>query len=197
MTHSSFLQSQSAWRAGLAVFAALAVGTVASACGDDPFAIRWEESPDTVLLYSLARPELNLGSAFNFQTRFPVTIEEANSTGFWDVAVDTRGGEIVFLPPGALGIDSRAGIAELPNTTFEEVTEAPNDTAAYTSVNPVTVRMGTIYVVRTSESIGGYGTRCVYYHKVQPLIIDPDRGTLTFKFDGSPVCNDFSLLPPD
>ena len=118
MTFPSFLKPQRGLRAGLAVFAALAVGAVASACGDDPFAIRWTESPDTVLLYSLARPELNLVSGFNFQSRFPVTVEGPTSTGNWDVAVDTRDNQIVLLPPGALGISSRAGIAELPGKTF-------------------------------------------------------------------------------
>lgn len=197
MMFPSLLKFQRAQRVGLAVFAALAVGSVATACGDDPFAIRWQESPDTVLLYSLARPELNLVSGFNFQSRFPVTIERATATGTWDVAVDTRGGQIVWLPPGALGIDGKAGIAELPGEIFEEVIEAPNDTAAYTSSDAVPVQMGTIYVIRTNQSIGGYGTRCVYYYKVEPLVIDADRGTLTFKYDGSPVCNDFKLIPPD
>ena len=111
--------------------------------------------------------------------------------------MDTRDGQIVLLPPGALGVLSRAGIAELPGETFEGVIEAPDDTAAYTSTEPVPVHMGTIYVIRTNKSIGGYGTQCVYYYKVQPLIIDPEGGTLTFKFDGSPVCNDFALIPPD
>jgi len=197
MTYPSVLTFQRGRRAALAVFTAFAVGAVATACGDDPFAIRWSENPDTILLYSLARPELNLYSGFNFQSRFPVTVEGATSTGNWDVAVDTRGGQIVLLPPGALGIDSRAGIAELPGELFDEVIEAPNDTAAYTSTDPVAMHLGSIYVVRTNQSIGGYGTRCVYYYKVQPLVIDPDGGTLTFKFDGSPVCNDFKLIPPD
>lgn len=197
MTSRPFFRRQRVRRAGLAVFTALTVGTVASACGDDPFAIRWELSPDTVLLYSMARPELNLVSGFNFHTRFPVVIEEATSTGTWDMAVDTRGGQIVMLPPGALGIDSRAGIAELPGELFDDVIEAPNDTSAYNSLDPVPVEMGTIYVIRTNQSLGGFGTRCVYYFKIEPLIIDPEGGTLTFKYDGSPVCNDFKLLPPD
>lgn len=151
MTHPWF----SKWfsksrRAGLAVFTAFAVGAVATACGDDPFQVRWLESPDTVLLYSLARPELNLVSGFNFQARFPIIIERATSTGDWDIAVDTRDGQIVLLPPGALGVRSRAGIAELPGEDFEDVIEAPDDTAAYTSTDPVPVRMGTIYVIRKS-----------------------------------------------
>jgi hypothetical protein len=194
MKLSPFLKSSTPRRA---VCGVLAVWIVAAGCGDDPFAIRWSENPDSVFLYSLARPELNLVSGFNFQNRIPITVEDPTATGSWDVAVDTRDGRIVLLPPGALGIASRAGIAELEGTTFQEVEEAPQDTAAYTSSDPVQVRMGNVYVIRTNESLGGFGRRCVYYYKLEPLEIDPERGTLRFVFDGSPVCNDFRLIPPD
>jgi len=30
-----------------------------------------------------------------------------------------------------------------------------------------------------------------------PLVIDVEGGTLTFKFDASPVCNSLRLIPPD
>ena len=192
-----FRLSMKSSRSRTAVFAVVALWTVAAGCGDDPFQIRWSENPDTALLYSLARPELNLVSGFNFRSRLPVTVESATSTGTWDMAVDTRGGEIVLLPPGALGISSEAAVAELEGRTFEEVIEAPEDTAAYVSTEPVLARMGSVYVIRTNESIGGFGRRCVYYYKLEPLAIDPQGGTLRFVFDGSPVCNDLSLIPPD
>lgn len=180
----------------LAVAAALVVvGT--AACGDDPFAIQWVEAPDTVLLYSLARPELNLTSGFNFNQRTAVRIESAGATGTWDMAVDTRGGQIVLLPPGALGVTSRAGIATLSGQSFADVLEAPADTAAYVGTQAVQVDMGTIYVIRTNQGVGAFGTRCLYYAKLEPLVIDVEGGTLTFKYDSSPVCNDRSLTPPD
>ena len=92
---------------GPAPFAALVALSVGlAACGDDPFIFPWLPAPDTVLLYSLARPELNLEAAYNFNDRVRVRVEAATATGTWDVAVDTRGGQIVFLPPGALGISS-------------------------------------------------------------------------------------------
>jgi hypothetical protein len=78
-----------------------------SACDDDPFGLRdWAAAPDTVLLYSLARPELNLASAFNFDRRLVLRIEAPGSTGQWDVAVDTEGGRLVLLTPLFFGIDS-------------------------------------------------------------------------------------------
>ncbi|MFQ5537470.1 MAG: hypothetical protein ACE5GJ_08465 [Gemmatimonadota bacterium] len=185
-------------RARAAVFAAavtlLLLGM--GACGDDPFTIKWEAAPDTVLLYSLARPELNLNSGFNLNRRTPVRVEAPDATGKWDFAVDTRDGVIVLLPPGALGVESRAGIAVFPGATFDEVTEAPADTTRYERFNPVPVSLGNIYVVRTNQGIGAFGTRCVYYGKLEPLDVDPEGGTLTFVYDSSPVCNDRRLIPP-
>lgn len=177
-----------------------AMGLVAgTACGDDPFTIRWTENPDTVLLYSLARPELNLTSGFSFnpQNPLPVRIEAANATGSWDMAVDTRNGRIVVLPPGALGVTSRAGIATLAGTTFQDAVEAPADTTLYATDRAVEVDVGTVYVIRTGQRVGAFGTRCVYYGKFQPLAADPVGGTLEFQFDVSPVCNDRRLIPPD
>ncbi len=85
----------------LAVATILAVGAVGC---DDPYAIDWEESPDTAFIYSMARPELNLPSAYDFVGNLPLRVEAPLSTGQWDLALDTQGGELVFLPPGALGV---------------------------------------------------------------------------------------------
>lgn len=186
------------WRRRLPVVASLlTVGVAAgTACGDDPFRIDWVESPDTVLLYSLARPELNLPSAFDFYNRSSVIVEGPLATGSWDMAVDTRGGRIVLVPPGAMNVNSKAQVAALPGRTLADVTEAPADTALYTSRLPVPVEMGTVYVWRTRQGFGSWGMSCVYYAKMEPVILDPTGGTFTFVFDASPVCNDRSLIPP-
>lgn len=185
------------WRERPSVSGALlVVGLLgASACGDDPFKVDWVESPDTVVLYSLSRPELNLPSGFDFYNRTTVVIESANATGTWDMAVDSRAGKIVLLPPGALGVSSKAQVAALKGRTFADVTEAPADTALYTARSPVPVELGTIYVWRSRQNYGYYGTSCVYYSKMEALGIEPAGGTLTFVFDSSPVCNDRSLVP--
>jgi hypothetical protein len=87
-------------RSSLVINLAVLVLLAATACNDDPFEIRWELQADTVLLYSLARPEMNMDSGFNFRpgTLGPVRIEAATATGTWDIALDTRGGELVLLP---------------------------------------------------------------------------------------------------
>lgn len=181
--------------AAIAVTAALLVGTVA--CGDDPFAFDWNDQPDTVQLYSLARPELNLVSAFNFLQNTPVQIENPNSTGSWDVAVDTRGGQIVFLPPGALNVQGAARIATLESLSLDDVTRAPADTLIYVRDQPVPVNLGDVYVIRTNRQRGSFGRSCVYYAKVEAVSIDPVGGTLTFREVTNPVCNDRDLVPPD
>jgi len=183
----------------LRLFFAVLLGTAGFlvACSDDPFAIPWEEEPDTVTLFSLARPELNLPSGFNFSTRQRIRVEAPASAGLWDIAVDTRAGAIVLLPPRALGVfTAGARIAVLEGETFGEVVEAPLDTASYTSTQPVQVQYGNIYVVRTNQRVGVFGAQCVYYAKLEPLAIDVGGGTLTFVFDANPVCNDPRLVPP-
>lgn len=176
----------------LAVATILVVGVVGC---DDPYAIDWEESPDTVLIYSLARPEMNLPSAFDFVSNVPLMVESPLSTGQWDLALDTQGGELVFLPPGALGVASSSRLAHFPNTTWDDVTQAPSDTTQYSRADPVPVRAGDIYVLRTHVSRGFYGMSCVYFGRIQPLEIDVDGGVLRFMYDVSPVCNSLRLIP--
>jgi hypothetical protein len=180
-------------------WALLAVPAMAAtlACDDDLFKINWEENPDTVFLYSLARPELNLLSAFDFISRIPVKIESPNATGQWDMVLDTQEGELVLLPPEAVGIPgSKAGIAPMGAVDFAEVRRAPSDTAKYIGDAPVPIEIGHVYVVRTRQRAGLYGQSCVYYGKFEPLTKNPVQGTLSFVFDVSPVCNSRKLFPP-
>ena len=177
--------------------AALALGVLTASCEDDFFEPRWGSAIDTVQLFSLARPELNLPAAFSFNRRRTFRVEAATSTGNWDIAVDTQGDGLVFLPPGALGISSRAGIAPRPGVAFEEVEEAPTDSASYTLDEPVPAEVGTVYVVRTGRSTTAFGTRCVYFAKFEPLEIDTGVGTVRFLYEANPICNDPSLVPTE
>jgi hypothetical protein len=181
------------------VFAgALLMAAVTATAGcEDPFEVRWEAQTDTALIYSLARPEPNLPSAFNFYFRAPIAVEAPGSTGQWDIALDTEGGRLVLVPPRALGINSRARIAALPGVSFQDVTDAPADTVSYVSNRSVPLDLGTIYVVQTSEQSGSFGQRCVFFAKMEPLVLDAVAGTLKFAFDASPVCNDTRLIPPE
>jgi hypothetical protein len=175
------------------MLACLALG----ACDDDPFGLQdWPPSPDTMLLYSLARPELNLPAAANIHRQFTLIVESPSSTGNWDIALDTRDGALVFLTPLAVGINSQARISVFPDMTFEDVTEAPSDTTRYQpATEPVPVELGTTYVVRTSEYLTAFNQRCVFYGKVEPLEIDVDAGTVRFVTDSNPNCRQLSLVP--
>ena len=177
------------------VGAALALATL-PACDDDPFAVRWGENPDTVRLYALSRAEPNLYSGFDFHGRVPILVEGLATAGNFDVAVDTAGGEFVWLPPGALGITSSAGLATLPGETFESALKAPADTAQYATREPVPISTGTTYVVRTRGHAGLFGTNCNYYGKIEPLAVDVGSGWVVFQFDVSPACNNRDLVPP-
>ena len=176
----------------------LMLAGVVSACDDDPFGLQdWTAAPDTVLLYSLARPELNLASAFNLDQRRLIRIEAPGSTGEWDFAVDTDGGSLVFLTPVFFGIDSEARIATFPGMSFDEVRRAPSDTAAYVADDPVPVDLGTVYVMRTNESVGSFGRLCSYYAKLEPLEVSVENGTVLFVYDSNPICNELDLVPPN
>jgi hypothetical protein len=184
------------WRAP-AAGAAAALLFALVACGDDPFSFDWSDAPDTVQIYSLARPELNLPSGFSFgQPPGSVIVERPGATGAWDVALDTRGGQLVLLPPGALGITARAGIAVLAGVAFDDVVEAPGDTLAYAKNDPVPVLAGTVYVVQTNRRPCAFGASGVYYAKMEPVAIDVAGGVLTFRYVASPICNSRRLTPP-
>ncbi len=179
-----------------ALVAALA-GGVLHACDDNPFAIRWTADPDTARLYALSRPESNLVSGFDFHARRAVRIEAPATGAEWDVAVDLRDGELVWLPQAALGIPSEAALAPMEGETFESAVEAPEDTTLYVSAAPVPIATGRVYAVRTRRHRGTFGTICNYYGKVEALLADAASGTVTFRFDVSRVCNSRDLIPPD
>jgi hypothetical protein len=178
------------------MLAAIFLPLALAGCGEDPFLFRWEENPREALIYSLDRPERNRPAAFEMLSGERVVLESITTAGRWDFALSFEGGELVLLPPRALGVQAGAGIAPFPNTRFDELRSAPADTLLYVTDAPVPVRMGTLYVVRTREQVGFYGERCRYYGKVQPLEINLEQRTLLFRFDTSPDCNNPSLVPP-
>ena len=166
------------------------------ACGDDPFALNWVENPDTVDLYVLSRPETNLLSAFDFHSRIAKRPEAPNTGDQWDLTVDYQDGRFVWLPPGALGIDSDAAVAVLEGHSFESADEAPADTALYTGDEPIPIQLGPVYVIRSRLHQGSFSA-CNYYGKIEALETDSIIGTVRFQFDVNPICNSRDLVPPD
>jgi len=176
--------------------ALVAAAGLAAACDDGFGPIRWEATPDTATLYSLARPELlGLPSAYDFVNLLPVRVESPGATGQWDVALTEEAGTLALLPAGAVGtLPARAGIAVMRGRPFEAVDRAPGDTAAYERRRPVPVETGVVYVVRTAPRIS---SGCTYFAKVQPLVVDAVAGLFRFVVVRNPLCNDRALVPPE
>jgi hypothetical protein len=176
--------------------ALLLLGPLLAGCGDDPFQLQWTENPGTATLYSLDREELNRPSAFNMAMRARVIPEGAHAEGRWDFALDRQDGQLFLLPPRVLGVVSRAGLVPVPGTDYQEVREAPADTAQYVTGAPVPLQTGTVYIVRTHQQPGQWGQACHFYGRLEPLEIDVEAGVLTFRHDTSPDCNNRRLVPP-
>lgn len=175
--------------------ALLLLGALAllAGCGDDPFQRDWEVDPETATIFSLARPELELPSAFSFRNRRTLRIQDPAATGEWDLALDTRDGGLVFVLPGAFGIESQARIAPIPGLDFDDLREAPSDTTAFVA-DQTPVEPNVVYVVRTTQRPG---LRCVFFVKFETTAVDLEEQSVEFRFDGSPFCNDRDLVPPD
>ncbi len=181
-------------RTVVAAALAIVLTSVTAACGDDPFQITWISTPDTTLLYSLARPELSLPTAFDLYDRVELVVEAPGATDAWDMAVDTEDGVLVMIPPGALNIVNEARITMIPGVDFEDVTEAPSDTTLYTATEPLALSVENVYVIRTREQSTTFGV-CSVYAKMQPISLDTELETATFMFDNNPRCDDRSLRP--
>lgn len=166
-----------------------------AACDDDPFRIIWTSNPTEGLAYSLSLPDLNVPSAYSLVERRPYRVETAGSTGRWDFAVDIRDGQAFLLPPGALGVTSEARILPVPDQTFDGIRRAPDNLDAYSRDQPVPAVVGRLYVIRTGQQVGPFGTRCIYYAKLTVEEVELDRGYVRFRFDVNPVCNSRGLQP--
>jgi hypothetical protein len=174
-----------------------AVVATAAACEDDLGLDVWSAAPDTITLYSLSRPELiNQPSAYDFINRIVLRVESPAATGAWDVALRHEGSQLALVPAGGFqGQVSRAGLAVIPGGTFEELREAPEDTARYTQ-NAVVVTPGQVLVVRTRRTACAFSTSS-RYGKIKIIDVNPTSGVLRFATIVNPFCNDRSLIPPE
>jgi hypothetical protein len=165
-------------------------------CGENIFDVKWTGARvDTALVYSLARPELNVFSGFDFVKRVRIRAQTPGVTGQWDLLLDTRGGELVFLLPGVLDIESATLVFPMPGAAFDEVLKAPKDTTRYTRDLPLPVDIGTVYVLRTHRGPNRFGLLCSLYGKFQPVVVDPAQGTVQFAYDVNTICDDRALVP--
>lgn len=178
--------------------AAFLVALATTACQDEPdFGLdEWEAEVDTVTLYTVDRAEYQgLPSAYDIRGRRTVRVEDGSATGNWDFALTggANGQPLTLTPLGAFfRVASQAGIATVDDRTFEELENAPADTAAYVVDTTVTAADEVVYVIRSRLS-----SNCSNFAKVDPLAIDATAGTLTFRVTANPLCNDRALVPPE
>lgn len=150
---------------------------------------------DTIVLYSLARPEfIGRRSGFDFITPQAVVLEEPKGQRLaeFDVAFSELEGKFVLLPAGlfeTFDIDPAIAV-DSTGVTFEELTRAPSK--GYVTDEAVPLRTGRIYIVRTRQDRGS----CSRFAKVEVLDLDPE-GILEFRFLRNNLCNDRTLTDVD
>ena len=164
---------------------------------DDPFELDdWTSTTDTIQIFSISRPELiGRPSAYDFVTRVLVRVESPSASGNWDLALRDENGQLALVPAsGFQGQVSRAGLAPITNTTFEELREAPADTGAY-SITPRVIQPGQVFAVRTRRAGCGFSTG-VRFGKIKIISVDQAAGSVRFASVVNPLCNNRDLIPP-
>jgi hypothetical protein len=126
----------------------LVVSLATAAACDDAYDIEWYEYEETITLYSIATTQPNLPDGFDFVNRVRVVIEQSGATGTWDLAIGTSETELVLLPPGALGVDSYAGVVAAEGATLADLT-----TCTVEGENPRDVTVEADVTVTTEYSI--------------------------------------------
>jgi hypothetical protein len=187
-----------------AVFA-LVGSALLTACGDSTgFRIDPVLVTDTVEIATPTSQNVDLPTALDITSpdngatirggRFP---EQASDAGEFDFALRARGGELVLVPAGALGLQSRASITRaLPNTTFAGLVEAPGRTS-FVSDSAVALQVGSVYAARSRLISGGFGGSCEQFAKLQPLAIDPALGRVRLLITTNARCSDPRLALED
>jgi len=169
-----------------------------AACDDGFGPQEWSATPDTIVLYSLSRPEhFNRASGFDFgaQVGIPRRVESTFTPGQWDVVLIETNGGFAFAPASSFeGQSSRAGLATVTGTTLEELERAPGDSQFLTT--PVALNTGTVYAVR-SRLIQTIVSSCSYYSKFEVLELNQAEGWVRFRYILNPYCGDRRLIPPD
>ncbi len=173
-----------------------AAALVSAGCGNSLGPQEWTPTPDTVTLFSVSRTDYTgMPSGLDLVVGQIVPIEAASANGF-DVVLAQQGGGFVFLPADAIaGVTSGAGVAPITGTGFDDLQEAPSDTAVYVHAAAVPLQVGGVYVVRSRQASCGYVSG-QWYAKVQPLALDAEQGTAQVRYVRNPFCGDRNLVPP-
>lgn len=144
-----------------------------------------EESPLPTALNITATPAGVVGGVFPEipDTQWDLLIRQETETG------------LVFVPPGAVGFDSRAGISE-PVTTqaFDQIDEVPSGTEFITD-RSVAVQTVHPYLVRSRGAAQGGTSGCSQFAKMLVLSVAADSTppVLTLEITTNGQCGDQRL----
>jgi len=177
----------------------LGLALVAAGCDDEFGPQVWVDLPDTVTIYSLARPELlGLPGAYDIVNRGAVRIEQPGMSVSWDLALSEEGGQFVLLPSGVLPDNpSPAALAHMPGADFKTLDAAPKrEDSRWVDSLAVPLTVGEVYVVRSRPVSCIYVTGS-YFAKMRAVSVDPVVGSVTLELITNPYCNDRALVPPD
>lgn len=180
-------------RRRLAPALALAVGALAAAGCEDPFAgLRQPvpEVPSEATIVDFREGPFREPSAFDFVFLQRVRVDLSPN---WDVLFEIdESGDPRLLPFGAVAEeDSEAGL-QVVDETFEGLTEVPSD--GYVQEEPVPIGEGDVLAV-VSRTDPGSGFLCRHFAKVEILEIDFDERSLTFRYLVNPNCETREIVP--
>jgi len=124
--------------------------------------------------------------------RFPERVQDSNRG--WDLAVRMRDGQVVLLPSGAPGYNTRAGVfGPVQGETFESLRDVPPG-ARFRTDTVAVMQPGALYVVRSREFSTGFGG-CLQYAKLQALSVDAASGAVRVQVATNEQCYDTRLVP--
>lgn len=176
---------------------ALALGG-ATACGSD-INTDWPRpsEPRDISLYDLVSGPIDRSSALNVVSGrsrgFPTAIR-VDAIETWDVAFAVLDGEPVWLPRGFFeGFEPSSGILET-DRDFDALTEAPEDRELYEAEDPVPMKEGFTYLIR-SRSDPALSLPCRIYAKVRVDTILEDPARVDFVILWNPNCDNRNLTP--
>lgn len=115
-------------------------------------------------------------------------------SGQWDLVFAVRDSEPVWLPRGFFeSNEPSSGILEL-DRSFDEVEQVPDDPEQYEQEDPVPVKLGGVYAVR-SRNDPALSLPCRVFAKLGVLAIGSDPVRVEIEYLWNPNCDDPNVSP--
>jgi hypothetical protein len=183
-------------RVSIRRLAPLLLAVAVIACGDNTSSSFPRPSePVEAGLYDISGGPIDRASALNVVSgrgNGQPRAVRVDVTDQWDIGFGILEGELVWLPAGFFeGFEPDAGILELPEG-FEQLTEAPSDKELYEKEEPVPLKDGGVYVVR-SRTDPALSVPCHIFAKLLVSAIQEDPTRVDLQVVWNPNCDDRNL----